>query len=151
METILFKRLDPRAIPPRRAHDGDAGLDIFAISREMDLETGAIVYHTGLAFAVPRGMWLDARARSSIYKTGLSLCNGVGTIDAGYRGEVLGIFYNAVPTCPAYFRPYHVGDRVLQLVPMPCRCDEVEFREVETLPPSQDGRGASGFGSTGRD
>ena len=59
METILFKRLDPRAIPPRRAHDGDAGWDIYAISREMDLETGAIVYHTGLAFAVPRDRMQD--------------------------------------------------------------------------------------------
>ena len=151
METILFKRLDPRAIPPRRAHDGDAGWDIYAISREMDLETGAIVYRTGLAFAVPRGMWLDARARSSIYRTGLCLCNGVGTIDSGYRGEVMACFYNAASAHPAYFKPYHVGDRILQLVPMPVRCDEVEFREVDKLPPPLDGRGAAGFGSTGRD
>ena len=151
METILFKRLDPRAIPPKKAHDGDAGWDIYAISREMDLETGVIVYHTGLAFAVPRGMWLDARARSSIYRTGLSLCNGVGTIDSGYRGEVMACFYNAAYATPAFFRPYHVGDRILQLVPMPVRCDEVELREVETLPPPWDGRGEAGFGSTGRD
>ena len=151
METILYKRLDQRAIPPRRAHDGDAGWDICAIAREMDLETGAIVYHTGLAFAVPRGMWLDARARSSIYKTGLCLCNGVGTIDSGYRGEVMACFYNATGNAPAFFKPYHVGDRILQIIPMPIRCDEVEFREVEKLPPPWDGRGAAGFGSTGRD
>ena len=148
---IYYKKIDPRAIPPKKAHDGDAGWDIYAISREMDLETGAIVYHTGLAFAVPRGMWLDARARSSIYRTGLSLCNGVGTIDSGYRGEVMACFYNAAYATPAFFRPYHVGDRILQLIPMPIRCDEVEFREVETLPPPWDGRGEAGFGSTGRD
>lgn len=141
---IPFKRLDERAKPPCRAHEGDAGFDVTAI--EVRKENGVYIYRTGLAFAVPKGCWLDARARSSIYKTGLILCNGVGTIDSSYRGEVQAMFYDNDFDFP---EPYRVGDRIMQLIPMPCRADEVEFVEVKELPESWDGRGTGGFGSTG--
>lgn len=141
---IPFKRLDERAKPPCRAHEGDAGFDVTAI--EVRKENGVYIYRTGLAFAVPKGCWLDARARSSIYKTGLILCNGIGTIDSSYRGEVGAMFY-AAPGVEE--NPYKPGDRIFQLVPMPCRADQVKFIEVQELPESWDGRGKGGFGSTG--
>lgn len=145
MVTILYKRLVPEAQPPKRAHAGDAGWDVTAV-RKHYYNDRTIVYGTGLAFAVPPGHWLDARARSSIYKMGLMLCNGVGTIDSSYRGEVGAMFYQLDP----HGVTYEPGDRVLQLIPMPCRCDEVEFVETAELPASWDGRGQGGFGSTGK-
>lgn len=145
MLRILFKRLRSDAVAPTRAHDGDAGWDVVGF-RETNALPDTLVYGTGLAFAVPRGFWLDARARSSVYRTGLMLCNGVGTVDSSYRGEVKALFFLAQPQGTV---PYASGDRVMQLVPMPCRADEVEFVEVDELPPSWDGRGEGGFGSTG--
>jgi len=144
MLEILFRRLVPDAEPPRKAHDGDAGWDVTAASYRN--ENGIHVYGTGLAFAVPKGCWLDARARSSIYKRGLWLSNGVGTIDSAYRGEVGAMFYSMMFPCD----PYKVGERIIQLIPMPIKCDEVVFAEVDELPESWDGRGEGGFGSTGR-
>lgn len=145
---IYYKKIDPRAFAPEKQYMLDAGWDIHAISREMDVDTGAIIYRTGLAFAVPRGMWLDARARSSVFKTGMTLCNGVGTIDAGYRGEVCFHFYKVFMHNPSLFRPYNVGDRIGQLIPMPVRTDDVTFEETDVLPKSEDDRNG-GFGSTG--
>lgn len=145
MIRILFKKLRVDAEPPVRAHDGDAGWDVVGV-RELNALPDTLVYGTGLAFAVPRGFWLDVRARSSVYRTGLVLCNGVGTVDSAYRGEVKAMFYQVQPQVAV---PYASGDRVAQLVPMPCRADEVELVEVDELPPSWDGRGEGGFGSTG--
>jgi dUTP pyrophosphatase len=142
---ILFKKLRADAEPPVRAHDGDAGWDVRGV-REDNPFPDMAVYGTGLAFAVPRGCWLDVRARSSVYRTGMVLCNGVGTVDSAYRGEVKAMFYRVQPQGTI---PYASGERVAQLVPMPCRADEVEFVEVDELPPSWDGRGEGGFGSTG--
>lgn len=143
MIEILFKRLVPDAEPPKKAHDGDAGWDVTAMSYKY--ENGVHVYGTGLAFAVPNGYWLDARARSSIYKRNLLLCNGLGTIDSCYRGEVKAMFYS-FPPCDRY----KVGERIIQLIPMPAKCAEVVFTEVDELPESIDGRGEGGFGSSGK-
>ena len=141
---ILFKRLDERAKAPTRKHEGDAGWDVTAI--DCDIIGGKVHYRTGLAFAVPPGCWLMAAPRSSIGNTGMILANGIGVIDAGYRGEVQADFYRTHDECFMY----EEGDRIFQLIPMPVRTDEVEFVEVDELPVSWDGRGDGGFGSTGR-
>ena len=77
--------------------------------------------------------------RSSISKTDLRLCNAVGVIDSGYRGEIIVKFDRQG------IKDYEVGDRVAQLmiVPIP----SVQFIEVINLPPSD--RGEGGFGSSG--
>lgn len=148
--TILFKKLVPEAKAPTRAHDGDAGWDVTAVS--VAQERGAYIYGTGLAFAIQEGYWMDLRARSSIYKTGAVLASGLGTIDAGFRNEVKAVFYTmqspmfAMPTYP----PYGTGDRIAQLIVQPALTTDVEFVEVDELPESGDGRGEGGFGSTGR-
>lgn len=85
---------------------------------------------------------IDARPRSSIFKTGLSLCNSCGTIDEPYTGEVCAYFYDIVPQLPKYKK----GDRIVQVkvgVTFPVEWEEVdEIRETE--------RGSGGFGSTGK-
>lgn len=90
----------------------------------------------------PLKLSIDARPRSSIFKTGLSLCNCCGTVDEPYTGEVCAYFYDIVPELPKYKK----GDRIVQVkvgVTFPVEWEEVnEIRETE--------RGSGGFGSTGK-
>lgn len=152
---ILVKRLSPDARLPERAHFDDAGADVFAASCTYEPanysctdKKNVITYGTGLAMAIPSGYWIDMRPRSSVYKTGMYLCNSVGTIDAGYRGEVMAKFYSDIPyedNCNSY----KVGDKIAQLVVLPnVSPTDVEFVEVDELPDVNDRKG--GFGSTGR-
>ena len=142
---ILVKRLNHDAKLPFRAHDADAGADVFATSKKyIDIDHDVICYGTGLALAIPDGYWVDLRARSSVYKTGQFLANGVGTIDSGYRGEVMAVFYNTNTDANSY----SIGDRIAQFVVMPNVSPmDVEFVEVDELPSSE--RGDGGFGSSG--
>lgn len=143
---ILVQRLVPEAKMPERKHDTDKGFDVYAVSDDnacIFQNKRAICYGTGLALAIPEGYSIDLRPRSSVYKTGMTLCNSVGTIDAGYRGEVKAIFY-----ADWWCFPYHVGERVAQFVVPECLANEVEFAEVDELPPSDRGEGE--FGSTGK-
>lgn len=82
---IKFKKLDPRAVAPVRAHNTDAGFDLTAtrITTELN-ECGQLilVYHTDLAFEIPEGYFGMLVLRSSIFKKSLVLTNCVGTIDA---------------------------------------------------------------------
>lgn len=143
--TVFVKRLNENARLPERSHPDDAGADVFADSkRYANVYNDVICYGTGLAFAVPKGYWMDLRARSSVYKTGLMLANGVGTIDAGYRGEVMAMFYTN-----HHGQSYDVGDKIAQIVVMPNVSPlDVEFIEVDELPLDNDRGG--GFGSTGK-
>jgi dUTP pyrophosphatase len=85
---------------------------------------------------------IDFRPRSSIYKTGMVLCNSVGTGDRPYTGEYWAYFYHVMPNLPKY----EPGDRVAQMkigITVP-----IEFEEVDELEETE--RGNGGFGSTGR-
>lgn len=147
MVRILVKRLVPEAKLPERAHPDDKGADVYAVTKSIAcmFENGrdVLCYGTGLAFAIPSGYSIELRPRSSVYRTGMVLCNSVGTIDAGYRGEVKAMFYSDPGS-----KPYSVGDKVAQLVVSECPATEVEFVEVDELPSSD--RGEGGFGSTGK-
>ena len=128
---IKVKRLAPQARMPERAHFGDKGADVFACSKSISCwfdSKDVICYGTGLALEVPVGYSVELRPRSSVYKTGMSLCNSIGTIDAGYRGEVKAMFY-----ADHYSKPYEVGDKMAQLVVPECLATEVEFVEVDEL------------------
>lgn len=143
---VKVKRLSPQARMPERAHFGDKGADVYAVSKNIVMMTDTkdvICYGTGLAFEIPVGYSVELRPRSSVYKTGMSLCNSIGTIDAGYRGEVKAMFY--ADHCS---KPYNVGDKIAQLVVPECLATEVEFVEVDELTESV--RGDGGFGSTGK-
>lgn len=93
---IKFKKLDPRAVIPTYAHDGDIGMDVFAISVEYNEENDVYIYHTGLACETEGHMGILGMMKSSIYKHGDAfLTNGVGLIDSDqYRGEICFIYKN---------------------------------------------------------
>ena len=140
---IRFKKLDPKAVPPRQGTPGSAGFDLTATSRNFDGEHSVWEYGTGLAVEIPEGFVGLLFSRSSVYRTGDILSNGVGIIDRDYRGEIRAKFYGVDHLFDC---PYEVGDRIGQLVIVPI--SEVEYVEAEELTPT--GRGAGGYGSTGR-
>lgn len=146
---LLYKRLTDTAKPPVRQHPDDAGLDLFVDEVEVpDLSfyPYVAVFKSNIAFCVatPGIYCLDARARSSIYKRFMVVCNGVGTVDVGYRGSV-----NMACYClDSRANLYEKGERFMQIL-LPGTIDprSIELIEVDELPEGT--RGANGFGSTG--
>ena len=143
---VSFKKLSPNAITPSYAKDGDAGLDISAITYTINKEHSFIEYHTGLAFEIPKGHVGLLFPRSSVSKTDLRLANCVGVVDSGYRGEITFRYKFRVAAYFASLKRFQEGDRIGQLVIMPY--PEIELQEEETL--SETERGAGGYGSTGK-
>jgi dUTP pyrophosphatase len=141
---VKLKKLSPEAVIPKYSRDGDAGLDLTAIAIERDsIDDNLIIYNTGLAIEIPKGYYGQIVPRSSSYKGGQRLKNGVGIIDSNYRGEIK--FMYTQPENIIYGQ-YNVGDRVGQLIILPY--PQVEFEEVEEL--SDTNRGTGGFGSSGK-
>lgn len=138
---VNVKKLNSDAVIPAYAKEGDAGLDLVAISKER--KGDIITYGTGLAFEIPKGHVGYIFPRSSISKKAVRLANSVGVIDSGYRGEVKFKFDNTYPE--GNQEEYTIGDRVGQLIIMPI--PYVELIETEKL--SDSNRGEGGFGSTG--
>lgn len=130
---------------PFHAHENDRGFDLTCVAKESNGKY-VIKYHSGLAFEFPEGIDAELRARSSIYKTGLVLSNGVGTIDNGYRGEVMGVFYEMI--IDNAVNHYQVGERFAQLVIPGLDPSRIEFVEVKQI--NQTDRGAGGYGSSGK-
>jgi dUTP pyrophosphatase len=85
---VKIKKLNPKAIVPAYAKSGDAGLDLTAVSVEYNVENNFVECGTGLAVEIPSGYVGLVFSRSSVSKKNLILANGVGVIDAGYRGEI---------------------------------------------------------------
>lgn len=122
---------------------GDAGADIVTTVDAQLAPGQRAVLPTGLAIALPEGYAAFVHPRSGLAaRTGMSLVNAPGTIDAGYRGEIQLIVINLDPVAPVVLRR---GDRVAQLVIQ--RVETGIFVEVAQLPESE--RGAGGHGSTG--
>ena len=142
---VKIKRLHSDAVVPTYAKAGDAGMDIYAVSRGEADKYGNMVYHTGIAMEIPEGHVGLIYPRSSVSKTPHSLRNHVGVIDSGYRGEIIFKFgwVNSSNVDPA--QVYEAGDRIGQIIIMPY--PQVEFVEVDELSDSE--RGQGGFGSTG--
>jgi dUTP pyrophosphatase len=86
---------EDKSVPlPTYGKEGDACCDIYAKSIEYDTERDRFIIHTGLHFALPDEYEMEIRPRSSNTKTDVYLPNSVGTLDSGYRGELLVIFKN---------------------------------------------------------
>ena len=144
MTELQIHRLDPDLPLPSPSHPGDAGLDLFA-AEEVTLKPGErAAVRTGIALAIPDGHAALVVPRSGLaLRHGLSVVNGPGLIDAGYRGEVMVILVNLDRDEAVTL---HRGDRIAQLVIVDVPA--ISLREVDELPESA--RGSGGFGSTGR-
>lgn len=145
---VKIKKLHPEAVIPKYAKNGDAGLDLTAISQEFKRlpdNSKIITYETGLAVEIPEGYVGLIFPRSSISKTSLSLTNSVGVIDSGYRGEIKFKFRIDANSRPVQECTYKTGERIGQLIIIPY--PKVELEEVEELSSTE--RGIGGFGSSG--
>ena len=140
---VRIKKLNENAVIPKYAKHGDAGMDLTAVSRELDAY-GNICYGTGLAFEIPEGYVGLIFPRSSICKKQLLLSNAVGVIDSGFRGEVTMKFKRTYIHGP-HFDIYKVGERIGQIIILPY--PSIEFEEVQEL--SKTERDTGGYGSTG--
>ena len=140
---IQVRRLDPDLPLPAYAHPGDAGADLYA-AEDVQLAPGArVAVRTGVAIALPDGYVGLVHPRSGLAaRLGVTVLNAPGTVDAGYRGEILVILVNHDPTHALTLRR---GDRIAQLVVQPVV--RARFVQVADLPASE--RGAGGHGSTG--
>ena len=117
MLEIKVKKLIPEAVIPTYAHAGDAGMDVTCTSYEYDNKNDCFMYHTGLAFELPVGYVMLIFPRSSNRKTDYYLCNHVGVLDSGYRGELM-FAYKRRDDSKYNFQkqPYNVGDRISSAV-----------------------------------
>ncbi|MFC9963433.1 dUTP diphosphatase [Nocardia ignorata] len=140
---IPLRRLDPGIPVPKRAHPGDAGVDL-CTTEDVIIEPGErVLVGTGIALALPIGTVGLIHPRSGLAaKAGLSVVNTPGTIDAGYRGEIKVCLINHDPRTAIELRR---GDRIAQLLVQ--RVELVEFAEVDDL--DETVRGAGGYGSSG--
>jgi dUTP pyrophosphatase len=144
MPEIKVKKLHPDAVIPAYAKEGDAAMDLTAVSRKTDSH-GNISYGIGLAMEIPKGFCGLLFPRSSVSKQDLMLANCVGVIDSGYRGEVM-LKFKTTPADRFGNKSYAVGDRVGQIMLVPVW--QINFKEVEEL--SDSDRGEGGFGYTGK-
>ena len=164
---VKIKKTHPEAVVPYKTHEEDFCYDCVAVSEE-EIAPNVWKYGIGLAFQIERNreiigselfselgvdycfdfrlsdinLSIDARPRSSVWKTGMVLSNCEGTIDELFTGQVSAVFYHIMPNMPRY----KVGDRICQIklgftLPM-------DFVEVEEL--NETSRGDGGYGSTGR-
>lgn len=132
--------LDSYATSPTRAHDTDAGLDLYSpITRVLRPGETALI-DLGVHIALPAHSVGMVKARSSLFKRGILTD---GTIDEGYTGPVCVMLYNA----SGALYTVQKGDRIAQLVILPILRPELE---VQTAPLAETERGSGGFGSTGK-
>jgi dUTP pyrophosphatase len=142
---IEVKKLRANAILPEYQTKHSAGMDLHAcIDKPIVIKPGKWeLIPTGISLALPDGYESHIRCRSGLaFKHGVGMVNGMGTIDADYRGEYGVLLIN-------YGKEDFVvnnGDRVAQLVIN--RYEKVQWQEVEEL--NETARGAGGFGSPGK-
>jgi dUTP pyrophosphatase len=133
---------------PSRAHEGDAGVDLFS-AEDVELAPGQrALVRTGVAVAIPLGMVGLVHPRSGLAsRVGLSIVNSPGTIDAGYRGEIKIALINLDSTTPIVV---HRGDRIAQLLVQQVELVElVEVSSFDEVGLAETSRGDGGHGSSG--
>ncbi|MFN2617736.1 MAG: dUTP diphosphatase [Thermoleophilaceae bacterium] len=141
---LPFRRLSESAVPPARAHEGDAGYDLCADESASIPPGGRASVGTGIAVAIPDGHAGLVVPRSGLAaRHGVALVNAPGLIDAGYRGELRVLLLNTDREQAFEVEP---GDRIAQLVIL--SVESPALVEAEELEESL--RGVGGFGSTGR-
>ena len=141
---LSIARLNDDAVLPSRAHEGDAGLDLYACEAAHIGPGERWSVGTGIAVEIPEGHAGLVLPRSGLAKRhGIGLVNSPGLIDSGYRGEIRVLLLN---TDPAEVFRVAPGDRIAQLVIAPIALAE----PVESEALADSARGDGGFGSSGR-
>ena len=135
----LMAVLDEQAIRPTRAHEDDAGLDLYSPAPFWIHPGEHICIDTGVHIAIPAGFVGLITSKSGLMAKGIT---SRGTIDSGYTGSIRAVLYNHGQEGYQIKR----GDKITQLIILPCVTPVIDV--VEELPATS--RGDQGFGSTGR-
>ena len=140
---ILVRRADVEAKLPTKAHEGDAGWDLYSLYDYTINPHETVKVDTGLNFQLPEGTFGAIYARSGLStKQGLRPANCVGVCDSGYRNNYIVPLYNDSDEV----RTIRKHDRIAQLIIQPFI--QTELTEVDNLDETE--RGSGGFGSSGR-
>ena len=142
--SVAVQRLDPDLPLPATAHNGDAGVDLYARENAtIPAKGGRILMPTGLAIAIPLGFAGFVVPRSGLaLKHGITLVNTPGIIDSGYRGELKVVMINTDPTVDYLVTR---GDRIAQILIQ--RIEIIDWNVVDSLDGEDRG---GGFGHSGR-
>lgn len=145
MEDYILKirKINDKAILPNYAHEGDAGLDLYAV-QELVLNPGERgLVHTGIQIELPKNTEAQIRPRSGLaLKNGITTLNSPGTIDEGYRGEIGVILINH---SKEIFK-VDQGMKIAQMVIKPVfKVNVVEATELSNSERSERGFGSSGI------
>lgn len=139
---VKIKRFDKNLPLPEYHTDGAAGFD-FRAGERVEILPGQIgSVPLNVAMEIPKGYFLLLAARSSLYKRGLTMRNGIGIIDSDYRGDddqIVAVLFNFTDVPVVVER----NDRIAQGVLTPFV--RAEWDEVDKM----DGKTRGGFGSTG--
>jgi len=145
MLEIKVLKMRPQAKLPTRAHDNDAGWDLYAAETFGgfgDLPVDHVTIPTGIAVEIPEGHFGLIKSRSSLSsKHGVNVTAGV--VDSGYRGEI-GVVLQT--TSPQGMPQIAQGDKIAQMIVLPL--PSTKIIEVKSL--SESKRGEKGFGSSGK-
>ena len=145
VDQFHVRLLHPAAQPPARSRPGDAAYDLRCLEGLSLWPRERATLPNGVALALPPMVAGLVLPRSGLAaEHGISLVNAPGLIDPSYRGELRIVLVNHGD---ARFEA-RAGDRIAQLLLVPFLSPEIAL--VEELPPSSDGRGENGFGSSGR-
>lgn len=141
---LAVKRLDPAAIIPQRAYDGDAGLDLHAVEPATLGPGQRAAVGTGIAVEIPERHAGLVLPRSGLaLEHGIALVNAPGLIDEGYRGEIRVLLLNSDREQSFDVEP---GMRIAQLLVV--RVEAPDVVELGELAASH--RSERGFGSSGK-
>lgn len=141
--SVSIQRLDRDLPLPSYAHEGDAGLDLYASESLVIAPMERVLIGTGIALSIPDGHAGFVQPRSGLaLRTGLTFVNTPGLIDSHYRGEIKLIAINLDPETPIRITR---GDKIAQLVIQ--RVERVVLVDTDNLDATE--RGERGFGSSG--
>ena len=140
---LHVKKLNTEARLPEKAHQTDAGFDLFSIE-EKEIPAGeASLIKTGISIQLPPNTEAQVRPRSGLaLKHSITVLNSPGTIDEDYRGEIGVILINHGKDNFVVEK----GMKIAQMVIQPVLSVDIEEAEEEL---SETNRGTGGFGSTG--
>lgn len=136
--------LDEGAKMPTKAHELDAGFDLYLPKLPFEryaIPSGhSLTVDTGVHIAIPKGYVGMIKSKSGLNVKDGIVCEGV--IDAGYTGSIVVKAYNN----SLIHKTFSAGEKITQLVILPI--PEVELEQVDSLEETE--RGNNGFGSSGR-
>ena len=139
---LKVKKINPEAIIPGYAHEGDSGMDLYSVENTTIEPGERKTVKTGLAVSLPKGFEAQVRPKSGLaVNHGITVLNTPGTVDSSYRGQIMIIVINLGK------EPYKVekGKKIAQMVI--ARVEKAEVEETDEL--DETTRSDGGFGSTG--